>query len=101
MTCTFTAPVLLSDPTRRLDHASFVLLQAHDENDNCNVGDTVRVHSCRPLSKRKSFVVTQILHRAKQFDAESAAQAAAADVAAHQSSGLGAPSFAAASLTQL
>jgi hypothetical protein len=76
------------------------LPQAHDEQDECNVGDTVRVHSCRPLSKRKAFVITQILHRAKQFDAEAAAQAAAADAAAHQSSALGTPTFAASAITR-
>lgn len=43
--------------------------QAHDEHDDCNVGDTVRVHISRPLSKRKCWVVTQILHRARVFDA--------------------------------
>lgn len=43
--------------------------QAHDERNDCNVGDTVRVHISRPLSKRKSWVVTQILHRARVFDA--------------------------------
>ena len=81
--------------------------QAHDEGNECNVGDTVRVHISRPLSKRKSWVVTQVLHRARVFDAESAAQAAAADAAAHQhggsssggSGGLGAPSFAASAVT--
>ncbi|KAL4418663.1 hypothetical protein ABPG77_003581 [Micractinium sp. CCAP 211/92] len=75
-------------------------LMAHDERDDCNVGDTVRVHISRPLSKRKCWVVTQILHRARVFDAESAAQAAAADAAAHHAGGgLGAPSFAASALS--
>ncbi|KAK9798602.1 hypothetical protein WJX73_006918 [Symbiochloris irregularis] len=34
-------------------------LMAHDEKDTCNIGDTVRVHKCRPLSKRKHFTVTE------------------------------------------
>lgn len=75
--------------------------QAHDEADECNVGDTVRVHISRPLSKRKSWVVTQVLHRARVFDADSAATAAAADAAAHHAGGgggLGAPSFAASAV---
>lgn len=67
------------------------------------MGDTVRVHISRPLSKRKSWVVTQVLHRAKIFDANTAAQAAAAETAQHASgsgsgSGLGAPSFAASAV---
>lgn len=66
------------------------------------MGDTVRVHISRPLSKRKSWVVTQVLHRARVFDADSAARAAAADAAAHHaggsSGGLGAPSFAASAV---
>jgi hypothetical protein len=75
-------------------------VQAHDETSQCKVGDTVRVHSCRPLSKRKSFTVTQVLHRARVFDADAAAKAAAADAAAHQAGGLvGAPSFAASAIT--
>ncbi|PRW18338.1 30S ribosomal chloroplastic-like [Chlorella sorokiniana] len=78
-------------------------LMAHDEANECNVGDTVRVHISRPLSKRKSWVVTQVLHRARVFDADSAAKAAAADAAAHHAGGssgggLGAPSFAASAV---
>jgi hypothetical protein len=37
----------------------------------------VRIHLCRPLSKRKSWTVTEILHRAKIFDANAASAAAA------------------------
>ncbi len=79
------------------------VVQAHDEANECNVGDTVRVHISRPLSKRKSWVVTQVLHRARVFDADSAAKAAAADAAAHHAGGssgggLGAPSFAASAV---
>ncbi|EFN58430.1 hypothetical protein CHLNCDRAFT_15650, partial [Chlorella variabilis] len=40
-------------------------LMAHDEKNECNVGDTVQIHISRPLSKRKSWRVTQILHRAR------------------------------------
>ena len=42
--------------------------QAHDEQDDCNIGDTVRIHICRPLSKNKSWRVTEVLARAKQLD---------------------------------
>ncbi len=30
---------------------------AHDENNAAKVGDKVRIEECRPLSKRKSWVV--------------------------------------------
>jgi small subunit ribosomal protein S17 len=38
---------------------------AHDENNDCNQGDDVRVRECRPLSKRKSWELVEIVNRAK------------------------------------
>lgn len=38
---------------------------AHDENNDCNVGDTVRITESRPLSKRKRWRLTEIIERAK------------------------------------
>ncbi|MEO6908613.1 MAG: 30S ribosomal protein S17 [Abditibacteriaceae bacterium] len=38
---------------------------AHDENNECNVGDRVEMTECRPLSKLKHWRVSQILQRAK------------------------------------
>ena len=32
---------------------------AHDENDLCREGDTVRIEECRPISKRKSWLVVE------------------------------------------
>ena len=57
-------------------------MQAHDEQDECNIGDTVRIHLCRPLSKRKSWTITEILHRAKVFDSNVAKNTAATVAAA-------------------
>jgi small subunit ribosomal protein S17 len=37
---------------------------AHDENNECNVGDTVLIEECRPLSKNKRWRVLTILERA-------------------------------------
>lgn len=37
---------------------------AHDEGNECNVGDTVEITSCRPLSRTKRWRVTQIVQRA-------------------------------------
>ena len=40
-------------------------LKAHDENNECKVGDTVRVMETRPLSKDKRWRLVQIVERAK------------------------------------
>lgn len=52
--------------------------QAHDEKDDCNIGDRVRIHLCRPLSKRKSWIVTEVLERARIFDANPTLKSTAA-----------------------
>lgn len=38
---------------------------AHDETNDCNVGDTVRIMETRPLSKSKRWRLVEILERAK------------------------------------
>jgi small subunit ribosomal protein S17 len=38
---------------------------AHDEKNECNVGDTVRIMETRPLSKRKNWRLVEIIERAK------------------------------------
>jgi small subunit ribosomal protein S17 len=38
---------------------------AHDENNDCNIGDTVRIMETRKLSKRKNWRLVEILERAK------------------------------------
>lgn len=40
-------------------------LVAHDEKDECNIGDTVKIMECRPLSKRKRWRLIDIIERAK------------------------------------
>lgn len=40
-------------------------LTAHDENNDCNVGDTVKVMETRPLSKNKRWRLVEIIERAK------------------------------------
>ena len=40
-------------------------LKSHDENNECNVGDTVRVMETRPLSKDKRWRLVEIIERAK------------------------------------
>lgn len=38
---------------------------AHDENEECNIGDTVKIMETRPLSKKKRWRLIEILERAK------------------------------------
>jgi small subunit ribosomal protein S17 len=37
----------------------------HDEKNECNIGDTVRIMETRPLSKTKRWRLVQIIERAK------------------------------------
>ena len=38
---------------------------AHDEKNDCNIGDTVKIMETRPLSKTKSWRLVEIVERAK------------------------------------
>ncbi|MEO9967651.1 MAG: 30S ribosomal protein S17 [Reichenbachiella sp.] len=38
---------------------------AHDENNDCGVGDTVKIMETRPLSKNKRWRLVEIIERAK------------------------------------
>ena len=40
-------------------------LKAHDENNECGIGDTVEVMETRPLSKDKRWRLTRIIEKAK------------------------------------
>lgn len=40
-------------------------LAAHDEKNECNIGDTVRIMETRPLSKNKRWRLVEIVERAK------------------------------------
>ena len=40
-------------------------LKAHDENNECNIGDTVRVMETRPLSKDKRWRLVEIVEKVK------------------------------------
>ncbi len=39
-------------------------LHAHDENNECKTGDTVRIEACRPISKTKSWRLVTVVSRA-------------------------------------
>ena len=40
-------------------------LMAHDEKNECNIGDVVRIMETRPLSKNKTWRIVEIIERAK------------------------------------
>ena len=50
-------------------YGKFVLktkkFHAHDETNNCNIGDTVKIMETRPLSKTKCWRLVEIIERAK------------------------------------
>lgn len=39
--------------------------KAHDENNECNVGDIVMIQESRPISKDKKWILSQIIERSK------------------------------------
>ncbi len=39
--------------------------KAHDEQNDCHVGDLVEIMECRPLSKEKTWRVTRVVERAR------------------------------------
>ena len=41
-------------------------IAAHDENNECKIGDTVTISECRPLSKSKAYRLIEITERAIQ-----------------------------------
>ena len=40
-------------------------LKAHDENNECNIGDTVKVMDTRPLSKDKRWRLVEVVEKVK------------------------------------
>ncbi|UZD22132.1 30S ribosomal protein S17 [Algoriphagus halophytocola] len=57
---------------RRVKHAIYgkfvaktTKFTAHDENNECNPGDLVKISETRPLSKNKRWRVVEIIERAK------------------------------------
>ena len=64
-----TAVVAVIERVRHPKYAKFVMrtkkLYVHDETNDVNIGDRVRVMETRPLSKNKRWRVTEVLERAK------------------------------------
>ena len=40
-------------------------LHAHDENNDCGIGDTVTITECRPISKTKTWRLVSVVEKAK------------------------------------
>jgi small subunit ribosomal protein S17 len=64
-----TAVVAVVDRVRHAKYNKFVLrtkkLYAHDETNDANLGDKVRIMETRPLSKTKNWRLIEVLERAK------------------------------------
>jgi small subunit ribosomal protein S17 len=64
-----TAVVAVIERVRHAKYDKFVLrtkkLYAHDELNDANIGDRVRVMETRPLSKSKNWRLIEVLERAK------------------------------------
>jgi len=39
-------------------------IHAHDETNQCNMGDVVTIRECRPLSKNKSWTLVDVIEKA-------------------------------------
>jgi small subunit ribosomal protein S17 len=57
---------------RRVKHAKYgkfvkrtSTFMAHDEKNDCNIGDTVRITETRPLSKSKCWRLVEVVERVK------------------------------------
>jgi len=64
-----TAVVAVIERVRHPKYAKFVMrtkkLYVHDEANDANIGDKVRVMETRPLSKNKRWRVVEVMERAK------------------------------------
>jgi small subunit ribosomal protein S17 len=64
-----TAVIAIIERVRHPKYAKFInrtkKLYAHDENNDVNIGDRVRVMETRPISKLKRWRIVEVLERAK------------------------------------
>ena len=64
-----TAVVAVIERVRHAKYGKFMMrtkrLYAHDETNDANVGDKVRVMETRPLSKNKRWRIVEVVERAK------------------------------------
>ena len=61
--------VLVERKVKHLKYGKFVKktskFMAHDEKNECGIGDTVRIMETRPLSKNKCWRLVELIERAK------------------------------------
>ncbi|RMD86815.1 MAG: 30S ribosomal protein S17 [Calditrichaeota bacterium] len=55
---------LVQHPLYKKYHKRTSKFMAHDENNECQIGDVVKIMETRPLSKRKRWRVVEIIQRA-------------------------------------
>lgn len=53
------------DPLYKKYVSKSVKYKAHDEKNEANEGDTVKIIECRPISKEKTWVLQEIVERAR------------------------------------
>ena len=62
------ATVLIERKVRHPIYGKFVKkstkLHFHDENNQCNIGDTVQIAECRPKSRTKSWTLVKVIAKA-------------------------------------
>ena len=67
-----TISVLIYRLVRHKKYGKFMrrtsVFKAHDEKNTAKIGDTVRIHQTRPLSKTKRWALSEILVRAQQTE---------------------------------
>lgn len=56
---------LVSHPLYKKSLKRTTKFKAHDENNECNIGDRVKIMETRPLSKEKRWRLVEIIERAK------------------------------------
>ncbi len=64
-----TITVAVARKVKHAKYGKFLTLtskfKAHDEKNECNIGDTVKIMETRPLSKDKNWRLVEIIERAK------------------------------------
>ncbi|PID57115.1 MAG: 30S ribosomal protein S17 [Ignavibacteriae bacterium] len=55
----------VSHPIYKKYYKKTTKLMAHDEKNECGVGDTIRIMETRPLSKNKNWRLVEIIEKAK------------------------------------
>lgn len=83
------AKTIIVEVTRRVQHPLYKRIvqkrkkfYAHDDKQEANIGDVVRIIECRPLSKLKRWQLGEIIRKAVQVTVEMPSDIAAANAKA-------------------